>query len=117
MIATMPFVSRNAQGAITGVFNKPTPIAQEELDLDDTELHRYLEAGNPSETQGALAASDRAMARVVEDLIDVLIAKNLINFTDFPPEAQKKMLRRQNLRRTLSPLIDLVGDEEDNLIL
>ena len=57
------------------------------------------------------------MARVVEDLIDVLIAKNLINFTDFPPEAQKKMLRRQNLRRTLSPLIDLVGDEDDNLIL
>ena len=53
MIVTMPFVSLNAQGAITGVFNKPTPIAQEKLDLDDTELRRYLEAGNPSETQGA----------------------------------------------------------------
>ena len=115
MIAGMPFVSRNAEGAITGVFNKPTPIAQEELDLDDTELRRYLESGSASEAQGALAASDREMARIVEDLIDVLIAKNVVNFTDFPPEAQKKMLRRQGLRRNLSPLRDLVGDEDDNL--
>ena len=90
MIATMPFVSRNAQGAITGVFNKPTPIAQEELDLDDTELHRYLEAGNPSETQGALAASDRAMARVVEDLIDVLIAKTSSTSRIFRPKRKRR---------------------------
>lgn len=117
MIAAMPFVSRNAEGAITGVFNKPTPIAQEELDLDDTELRRYLESGSASETHGALAASDREMARIVEDLIDVLIAKNVVNFTDFPAEAQKKMLRRQGLRRNLSPLRDLVGDEDDKLNL
>lgn len=111
----MPYVSRNEQGAITGVFNKPTPIAQEQLDLDDTELRRYLEGGESTQAHGELAASDREMARIVEDLIDVLIAKNLINFTDFPVEAQKKMLRRHSLRRGLSPLKDLVGDEDDNL--
>ena len=113
----MPYVSRNERGAITGVFNKPTPIAQERLDIDDTELRRYLEGDEPTEAHGALAASDREMARIVEDLIDVLIAKNLINFTDFPAEAQKKMLRRHSLRRGLSPLKDLVGDEDDNLSL
>ena len=111
----MPFVSRNAEGAITGAFNKPTPIAQEELDLDDTELRRYLESGSASEAYGTLSASDREMARFVEDLIDVLIAKNIVNFTDFPPEAQKKMLRRQSLRCNFSPLRDLVGDDDDNL--
>ena len=117
MIMAMPYVSRNEQGAITGVFNKPTPIAREMLDIDDTELRRYLEGEDGSDPQGALAASDREMARIVEDLIDVLIAKKVINFTDFPAEAQKKLLRRSNLRRNLSTLRDLVGDEDDNLIV
>lgn len=115
MIGPMPFVSRNEQGAITGVFNKPTPIAQERLDLDDAELRRYLESDQPDEARDALASSDREMARVVEDLIEVLIAKNVINFTDFPTEAQRKMLRRRNLRRDLSTLRNLAGDEDDSL--
>ena len=115
MIAAMPFVSRNEQGAITGVFNKPTPIAREQLDLDDTELRRYLEGSESSAPHDALAASDREMGRIVEDLIDVLIAKNVINFTDFPLEAQRKMLRRQKLRRGLSTLKNLVGDADDDL--
>ena len=113
----MPFVSRNEQGAITGVFNKPTPIAQEQLDIDDTELRRYLEDGATQDARDTLAVSDREMARIVEDLIDVLIAKNIINFTDFPPEAQKKMLRRRSLRRNLSILKDLASDEDDNVIV
>ena len=116
MIPAMPFVSRNAQGAITGVFNKPTPLAREELDIDDTELRRYLEAGATDDARAALAASDREMARVVEDLIDVMIAKNLVSFTDFPPEAQKKMLRRKSLRRDLSKLKDLARDDDDLIL-
>ena len=87
MISTMPFVSRNEEGAITGVFSKPTPIAQEQLDVEDSELRRYLESGESQQARDALAASDREMARIVEDLIEVLIAKNLINFTDFPTDA------------------------------
>lgn len=113
----MPFVSRNETGAINGVFAEPTPTAREELDVDDTELRRYLESGQGHDAREALAASDREMARVVEDLIDVLIVKNVVNFTDFPPEAQKKMLRRRTLRRNLSKLADLLDDEDDNLIV
>lgn len=112
----MPFVSRNQDGAITGVFNKQTPIAQEYLDVDDTELRRYLEAGESEETREALTSSDREMARVVEDLIDALITKNVLNFTDFPPEAQKKMLLRRSLRRSLSTLNNLVGDDDDIIV-
>lgn len=112
----MPFVSRNQSGAITGVFNKQTPIAQEYLDVDDTELRRYLEEGESEETRETLTASDREMARVVEDLIDVLIAKNVLNFTDFPAEAQKKMLLRRSLRRSLSTLNNLVGDDDDIIV-
>ena len=116
MIAPMPFVSRNSDGAIDGVFSHQTPDAQERLAIDDTELRCYLESGETGEAREALAASDREMARIVEDLIAVLIAKNLVNFTDFPPEAQKKMLRRRTLRRNLSKLQDLVGDDDDLIV-
>jgi hypothetical protein len=112
----MPFVSRNQDGAITGVFNKQTPIAQEYLDVDDTELRRYLEAAESGETRESLTASDREMARVVEDLIDALITKNVLNFTDFPPETQKTMLLRRSLRRSLSPLNNLVDDDDDIIV-
>ena len=116
MICNMPFVSRNDKGAITGVFNKPTPIAQERLDADVTELRRYLEDGQPQDVRDELAASDREMARIVEDVIDVLIAKNILNFTDFPAEAQNKLLRRRTLRRSLSKLKDLIDDDDDMIV-
>ena len=60
-----------------------------------------------------LATSDAEMARIAEDLIDVLIAKNVINFTDLPQQAQHKLLNRQSLRERLSALTDLVGTEEE----
>ena len=56
------------------------------------------------------------MARVVEDLIDALITKNVLNFTDFPPETQKTMLLRRSLRRSLSPLNNLVDDDDDIIV-
>jgi hypothetical protein len=34
------------------------------------------------------------MARITEDLINVLIGKNIINFTDFPGQAQQKLIAR-----------------------
>ena len=56
------------------------------------------------------------MARISEDIIEVLIAKNVVNFTDFPRATQQKLLRRRDLRRNLSTLSNLVSDEEDIII-
>ena len=53
----MPFVSRNENGAITGVFAETTPAAREELDADDPELRRYLESGGESDARETLAES------------------------------------------------------------
>jgi hypothetical protein len=55
------------------------------------------------------------MARISEDLIDVLIGKNIINFTDFPKPAQDKLMRRRQLRSNLSTLTSLVGDDDSIL--
>lgn len=52
--------------------------------------------------------SDIQLARVLEDLISLLIDRNIIRFTDFPRAAQKRLNDRQSMRikTELSKLVD-----------
>lgn len=52
--------------------------------------------------------SDIQLARVLEDLITILIERNIIRFTDFPAAAQKRLNDRQSMRKktSLSGLVD-----------
>lgn len=61
---------------------------------------------------GKLAESDQALIRVVEDLIDTLIGKNLLHFTDLPEAAQAKLLERRSLRRSVN-VLNLLREEDD----
>ena len=40
--------------------------------------------------------------RVIEDVIDTLIGKNLLNITDLPAEAQAKLFARKSFRERIS---------------
>ena len=40
--------------------------------------------------------------RVIEDLIDALIVKNVINITDLPDQVQAKLLARKSFRERVS---------------
>jgi hypothetical protein len=63
----------------------------------------------------SLADSDASLARVTEDLIDILLTRGLIQFTDFPPAAQAKLLQRRQTREILSKRLKLL-DDGDGLI-
>ncbi|MBM6550448.1 hypothetical protein [Marinomonas ostreistagni] len=49
-------------------------------------------------SQDLLHSSDQDMMRVLEDLIDLLAEKRLIQFTELPLAAQKKILSRKWVR-------------------
>jgi hypothetical protein len=74
-------------------------------------------------TQEILTNSDNEMMRIIEDLIDLLTEKRLIQFTELPLAAQKKLLGRKWVRRVHngyddSLMVDShnpIGDE-DSLI-
>ncbi|MEL0635891.1 MULTISPECIES: hypothetical protein [Marinomonas] len=51
-----------------------------------------------TDTQEILDNSDVDMMRVIEDLIDLLSAKRIIQFTELPMAAQKKLLSRKWVR-------------------
>ncbi len=64
----------------------------------------------------ALSGSDAGLARVTEDLIDILINRGVIQFTDFPPAAQAKLLERRQTRATLSRRLQLLDEDDKGLI-
>jgi hypothetical protein len=47
---------------------------------------------------GDFARLDADFVRVLEDVIDTLIARNVINITDLPDQAQAKLFARKSYR-------------------
>ena len=48
---------------------------------------------------------------MLEDVVELLIDKGVILFTDLPDSAQEKMMRRQKLRSEMAGKLDLIGDD------
>lgn len=108
----MPYVKRDENGLITGLSERADAEHNEFLKLDHPDIAALVEGADEHGMRGALAASDLDMIRIIEDLIDVLITNNVINFTDLPAEAQGKLLARQKLRHSMSSLSGLVSDDD-----
>jgi len=106
----MPFVKRNAQGEIVAASEVADGDCHEPL--SEQEL---LASGFLSRIAGGadieLLSSDLSLVRVVEDLVELLVDKGLILFTELPPAAQRKVLQRQDLRSVRSRSLDLLGDD------
>lgn len=112
----MPYVIRDANGKIVQVFEQPVTGRSEQISVESEEYRRYSDehtAHSAEELRQQLAASDTGMARLVEDLVDVLINKGLIKFTDLPSAAGVKYLERQNARQRLHAYKNLIVDEKD----
>jgi len=51
-----------------------------------------------ADADGDFARLDADFVRVLEDVIDTLIARNVINITDLPDQAQAKLFARKSYR-------------------
>ena len=99
----------------------PEPPKQEQKPVASAAPPEASDAATPSSSEddkdGAalrqLDASDMEMARITEDLIDLLIDRNIINLTDFPNMAQAKLINPRALRSNMSALTNLLSDEEN----
>jgi hypothetical protein len=105
----MPFVKRDSEGKIVAAFGEPLENGLEEVAADDPGLTGFLKEIH--EDGGDWVESDLALARVLEDLIDVLINRGVIQFTDLPADAQRKLLDRTGFRREFAYVESLFGSE------
>lgn len=62
----------------------------------------------------ALSQTDTSLVRVLEDLIDVLITRGVIQFTDLPEAAQARLLERRETRASLNNRLQLFPLDDDN---
>lgn len=94
----MPYVERDTAGRIVALHAQANSRASEALPADDPAVLQFMGAGANPALHARLSGSDPDLARVLEDVIDLLIDKGLIQFTELPPAAQRKLLTRRSLR-------------------
>jgi hypothetical protein len=105
----MPYVRRNDLGAIVSLHAGDAAGDHEYLPGDHVDVKAFL--GLEGAMQEDFARLDADFVRVLEDLIETLIGRNLINLTDLPAEAQAKLLSRKGFRERRSPQsLQLFGD-------
>ncbi len=103
----MPYVRRNSEGTITALLAEAAPDAGEQLPPNHVEVLAFLGLSGAAATFGAL---DADFVRVTEDLIYTLIEKGLLQFTDLPADAQRKLEARESFRgRKLEGALDVLG--------
>ena len=109
------YVRRDENGRIDAVSRYAEPAFTEHLPTDHPELLAFLSNGG---ARGRLASTDLELVRVLEDLIEVLVQKEVIRFTDLPSIAQNKLLERRHSRVRLREGLNLVGaaDEEEGAL-
>lgn len=107
--STIPMlnVTRSPDGTIESVTRHAQP-GSETMAPDHPELQAFLGGAAPAP---GFSESDAEFVRVLEDLIDTLILKNVIRHTDLPPAAQQKLLRRKGLRNRMQGALNLLDGE------
>jgi hypothetical protein len=105
----MPFVKRDQHNLVIAVSQEPGPGFSEQLAKDDPALAAFY-TGITS-AASPLHASDQDLIRVLEDVVDLLIAKGLILFTELPVDAQQKIMRRQQMRTAIGNTLDLISED------
>jgi hypothetical protein len=98
----MLYLERNTDGSIKAIHQAPHKNAQERKSLMDEEVLKFLGTDNMLNSWiKLLSISDHGIIRVLEDLIDVLVRKNVIMLTDLPEEARDKLKERKKVREHL----------------
>lgn len=92
----MPYVKRDQLGRIVAAFNDERPDAMEEVSAYSPELDRFL--GRNDVLDPDWHRSDVDLSRVLEDLVAVLLEKEVISFNDLPEAARGKFLEREERR-------------------
>jgi hypothetical protein len=112
----MPYIKRNLDGSIDSLSLSLNDAHPEHISATDHELIKFLSFNNETEiSKFALIESDKDIARVTEDLVYLLINKNIILFTELPQAVQVKLLGREKLRSSLTDTTDNFLHDDESL--
>lgn len=107
----MLYVERDQKGKIVAVRREGNIPGMELKEAVDDEIIEFLlhEKTNDSIIH-ILASTDVGVMRILEDLINLLVSKNIIMSTELPHDAQIKLRQRQQIRQKLGTETLIVDD-------
>ena len=111
---------RNADGRIVALTRQtlsPQRIVMgnwQAVSAADPEVEAFVQ--DVTSRADALSQTDIGLARVLEDLIEVLITRGLLQFTDLPEAAQAKLLERRQTRANLPHRLELLDDNDGDSV-
>lgn len=99
----MLYVERDKDGEIIALHSHPGENYNEQKPSMDDELLDFVKKNvNTDSFKVLLSLSDSSVIRIIEDLIDLLIQKNIILFTELPEQAQAKIRERKLVREEMT---------------
>ncbi|MCW7555291.1 hypothetical protein NX722_22210 [Endozoicomonas gorgoniicola] len=113
----MLYALKDDKGLIIAVSEKQLSDEWKSVDLEDEAVLIFLQR-NPTIGGKVMQAADADFIRVLEDVIDLLIDKAVIQFTELPDPVQNKLLNRRRYREELrkEDRTSLIGGEDDENI-
>src|SRR5262249_16436084 len=114
-MTTMPYVKRDENNNIVAIYQSPAANADEFLAADDIQLMNFLfkdEQGNSTKVHYQLTESDIKLIRAIEDIIDVLINKEVITITDLPESVLDKIQSRKAIRNKMKEITSMNLSED-----
>lgn len=110
----MAYAKRNADGDIIALYHTASEEGLEEVSCNHADVMRFLSGPDGDhESLAYLKQSDLDLVRVVEDLIELMVDKNLIMFTELPTAAQEKLLGRKQARENLNEAGMMMVDDTE----
>lgn len=108
----MAYVFKNASGVVVAA-SESENFGDGWVFVEDNSKEYLAFLEQSLQKNASFRESDIQLARVLEDLITILIDGNVIRFTDFPVAAQKRLNERQSMRKQtrLSTLVNEITDK------
>ncbi|MBB5321449.1 hypothetical protein [Marinobacter oulmenensis] len=106
------FIKRDSQGRIIAVSKVEQSGFDEQLPTDNEELLAFL--SSEDDPENLFRKSDAELIRVIEDLVDILTAKGVFQYTELPLQVRQKLNSRKALRSNQNSL-DLLDDNPDDM--
>lgn len=109
----MLYVERNQEGEIISVRRDADGPGMEPKQAVDVEILGFLSKnGSQDSILHLLSTMDIGVIRILEDLIDLLVDKNIIMFSELPEEAQEKLRNRKQLRQQIGKASIIIEDSD-----
>jgi hypothetical protein len=110
----MVYVQRDDQGRLLRVEHAPFDGMTDVLAVESEELRNWLTAREEVKARlDRLHNSDLELVRVLEDVVIVLVERGIIQYTDLPEAARRKLDERAVVRADIEGLCGVLGNRTD----